>query len=358
MVTAAIEKSDIKTLHESIFWTEDDPRFKFIKPENVTLPKHRIRDCLAVDMSQDSYIWVFAGPRGAGKSLAMTYYAALAKYENDFRLVSNYPISFILNRINGTSIKCESEPLDLYKLLCFDDEYQNCLFVIDEAPDVISHMAAMTWKNRLIATFTRQIRKSRNSLFLGSQQYAWIDKSMRWQTDIVVRCQDAFRKYGGSQGLDRGACILLDFYDNSGQWTGKAKNIEYDGQLEMIEADDSIELPGKPIWGVYDTLFKQDIFETLRRVEMKLDTYEIKDNRKSEESVNQLKDLMPKILIHTGAKIRSSTFYRELGELNQTTKTLLGSLLNECGVKTNLGNTYKNFTNFDPVMFRNKVMEL
>ncbi len=325
---------EVKSLHESIFWDEDDPRRR-LTGIGYTGGQHEIYEQF-VDLAHDAYIFAFTGTRGAGKSLAMTYFAAKAAYLYNARLVSNYPIAFMIHRIDGKSTYHESEPLDLYKLLCFDTDYQKCIILIDEAPDIISHMSSMTWKNRLLNIFVRQIRKNMNTLFMGAQQFSLIDKSMRWQTDILVRCQDAFRLYGGSAGLCRGACILLDMYDNSGQWTGHGKNINYDGELGMYEPDDSLELSGKVIWGAYDTYYQQDVFESLRRVDIKLGSYEVGDKKASEAEQAANRDLLDRAAPHIEAALKEGKlvlpkFYRAIGNLDQKQKAFLGHRLREAG---------------------------
>ncbi len=340
-------KVEVKTLHESIFWDEDDPRRR-LTGLGVDKGYHEVGQQF-VDLANDAYIWTFTGTRGAGKTLGMTYFAAKAVYLYGSRIISNYPIAFILNRIDGSSSYHEAEPLDLYKLLCFDADYRHCIILIDEAPDIISHMASMTWKNRLLNIFVRQLRKNMNTLFLGAQQFSLIDKSMRWQTDILVRCQDAFRLYGASSGLCRGACVLIDMYDNSGQWTGHGKNINYDGELGMFEPDDSLELPGKVIWGAYDTYYQQDVFESLKRVDMKLGSYVVGDKADDEAKVALLHKAIPYIreAIDTG-RIERSDFYNSMGALGHGEKNTLGHHLKEAGVT--LGGTNKtkfDFSKFD-----------
>ena len=206
-------EKEIKILNESIFWDEDDPRRELKKAGVPVLYSPKGNNFQAVDMSQDSYIWAFCGARGSGKSLSMTYYAAKAVYLYGAKLISNYPIDFRLYRDNGEITEHHAEPLDMYKLLCFDAEYQNCLILIDEAPDIISHLAAQTWKNRLLNVFVRQLRKNRNSLFIGTQNFMFIDKSMRWQTDIVVDLRVKYADFvvvvdnghGGGDQVDTGA---------------------------------------------------------------------------------------------------------------------------------------------------------
>ena len=40
------------------------------------------------------------------------------------------------------------------------------------------------------------VAKNHNSLMLGAQNFNLIDKSMRWQVDVIIECEDASRKYG------------------------------------------------------------------------------------------------------------------------------------------------------------------
>ncbi len=335
-----------KVLHESIFWDEDDHRRK-LTGIGVVNGNHDI-DQQYVDMEHDAYIWAFTGSRGAGKTLGMTYYAGKAVYLYNARLVSNYPIEFILKRIDGTSQYVKAEALDLYKLLCFDKDYQHCVILIDEAPDIISHLSAMTWKNRLLNIFVRQLRKNMNTLIMGAQQLSLIDKSMRWQTDIVVRCQDAFRLYGASSGLCRGACILLDMYDNSGQWTGHGKNIAYDAQLDMYDADDSIELPGTVVWGAYDTYYEQDIFESLKKVDANFGSYKVGPKQEKGLDVEVLKKAMPFIERQVDSdKTNMAKFYRDAGITTPRDKRVLGMLFRENGLEDCGRNGWANFSGVD-----------
>lgn len=312
------EETKIKSVHESIFAEAPDP---LSRPE----------DQQYIDMASDAYIWIFTGPRGAGKTLAMSYFAVKARFLYGMRLVSNFPLAFNLIRIDGTSEFYEAEPLDLYKLLCFDSDYHHCLVLMDEAPDIISHMASMTWKNRLLNVFVRQLRKNMNSLFLGAQQFTLIDKSMRWQTDVICRCQDAFRKYGGSRGLVRGACILLDIYDNSGQWTGQMKTIAHDGQLAFIKPDDSLELVGRTMWGVFDTHYQQDVFESLKRVDMKLDTYQIGGAPVDADKMIKCAELISAIK-EDGGKVLTTELWDSLN-VTKSEKNKMGEAWRHCGVK-------------------------
>jgi len=337
-----------KIIHESLFWDDGDPRHSLL---NKDLEKgNKKKDTQIVDLRHDAYIIVFTGPRGSGKSLSMTGYAMKAVYLYNMRLVSNYPIEFSIQWLNGTITHHKSEPLDLYKLLCFDKEYRHCLILIDEAPDIISHMASMTWKNRLLNIFVRQLRKNMNTLVLGAQQFTLIDKSMRWQTDIIVKCKDSYRTYGASQGLERGASILVDMYDNSGQWTGDGKYIEFDQQLDFIDPDDSGQVKGAFVWGAYDTNHLQDVFESLKKVDMNLGTYKVGAPETEEESdyYERARDI---IMVADG-KVLSTELYDSIGEGTEAEKQKVGSWLRKSGVRNSgSGDRFKDFTNFDREKF-------
>jgi hypothetical protein len=278
----------IKTIHESIFWDEDDIRWSSLS--SSVKEQYATQEMSGgghnIDMGTDSYIWCFVGSRGAGKTTTMTYFAMKANYLYDLPIISNYDIEYRLNRVDGRSYVVKSERLDLYKLLCFDADYNNCLIVIDEAPDVISHMAAMTWKNRLLNIFVRQIRKNHNSLYLGAQQIEIIDKSFRWQVDIIAECQDASRKYGWGAAV-RGECVLCRLLDNTGMWTGETwmeaerksmRSGHYSDPGELLEVYPRVlwEHDGKK--PVFDSYYQQDIWESLRKVDMKLLTYDVGKN--------------------------------------------------------------------------------
>ncbi|HUC89680.1 MAG TPA: zonular occludens toxin domain-containing protein, partial [Patescibacteria group bacterium] len=177
-----------------------------------------------INLGEESYIILFSGRRGGGKTSAMSYFCAQEMALNNRRVLSNYPIEFMLSREVGGETKYFpriAEKLDLYKLLCFDKDYHNSLIVMDEAPDIISHMSAQTWKNRLLNIFVRQLRKNNNSLILGAQSMSFIDKSFRWQVDIEAACKDG-KKVERDPTWTKGSMIYVDWYDHSGVWTGQS----------------------------------------------------------------------------------------------------------------------------------------
>jgi hypothetical protein len=299
------------------------------------------------------------------------------------RVLSNYPIEFMLClTVNGEKryIHKSSEPLDLYRLLCFDNDYKNCIIVIDEAPDIISHMAASSWKNRLLAIFVRQLRKNNNSLMLCAQDFNLIDKSMRWQVDIEVQCSDAKKQYGNDD-LRRGSIILLRWLDNSGMWTGKswqqqvAENKAYHIWDESNGATDETTLHSEGLWGdkkhkaVFDTYYQQDIWESLRKVDMHLSSYAVGDRAKdgaldkfpvSSKTLSAALSYIDDIYAHIpggNAQVRQKDFYRSLGALSDADKNNLGRHLSDFAIGRGGEGSERvySFDGFDIEQFRDYV---
>ncbi|MFH1925757.1 MAG: hypothetical protein ABIK32_04620 [Chloroflexota bacterium] len=364
---------DLVTLHESLFWDRDDPRRAWLNGKATSGGDYAQRHEEGghdIDMQTDSYIWCFTGPRGSGKTTLMTMYAIKCHWLYNTRLISNYPIECKLQRLHGAPEVVKAEPLDLYKLLCFEDDYSDCLILIDEAADIVSHLASMSWKNRLLNIFIRQLRKNHNSLFLGSQEFGLIDKSMRWQTDILCECTDASRKYGWPPS-ERGKVILARLYDNSGMWTGesleeKTNRLRHSRHYEHLSACQMQIFP-RVLWGekgetksVYDTYFVQDIWESLRKVDMRMSTYDVGD---------RAKEVVPSTLAWVGkaapvigeymrlqseepgrAGFYTKAFYSSVGALNTKEKDALSKRLNDCNAKVGCdgsGKRYYDFSEFD-----------
>lgn len=365
----------LTSLHESIFWDEDDPRWKFLNADPKYLAGIDFTDHFKpghdVNMGSDSYIWCFTGVRGAGKSISMAYFALKCNWLYGLRLISNYPIECKLNLMNGKSRIVRAEPLDLYRLLCFDADYHDCLILIDEAPDIISHMASMSWKNRLLNIFVRQLRKNHNSLFLGAQQFELIDKSMRWQTDVIAACQDASRKYGW--GADyRGESVLMRLMDNSGMWTGTTYNEAVRRQENLYNhhfEDPALKLMIYPrvLWGekgvtkpVYDTYYTMDVWESLRKVDMRLQTYQVGDKGEkqapegSTEVLARAAALIDQIKSREGQAYYQKDFWAAMGPLSTAEKDFVAKRMSSCNSRIGQaanGKRFYQFLDFDKTTF-------
>ena len=314
----------------------------------------------SIRLDRDSYIVLFEGRRGGGKTTAMTFLVMRVVALYNMRVIANYPIEFMLrrHRPDGKTYlqHVKSEPLDFYKLICFDEEYKHVLICIDEAPDIISHMAALTWRNRLVAAFTRQLRKNYNTLFLAAQDFELVDKSMRWQVDVRIECKDASRTIGDNSGLEPGEMLWLNWYDNSGQWTGETtedvmRRNERSWVRQYVDpCMCHMELFPRIMWGddehksVFDSWYQIDILDSLRKVDLKMSSIKVGDKATSEAgerypvSVKTLKAALQTIemVLETypgEPNIYQKYFYQSLGGLTEQDKNNLGRKLTDFNIE-------------------------
>lgn len=313
----------IPLVPEQLLWGEDHPMWA-IYPDN---DRPSFEKGYKLDISKDSYIIGFCGPRGSGKTLAMTTFAVKAMVAFGMKVVSNYPIQIKVKDRHGKVKPYSSEPLDLYKLMVFDHSYGNSLILIDEAPLFISHLSSMSWRNRLLDIFIQQIRKSGSSLFYASQNQKWVDIQWRWQTDVLFYCQDASKRYGQAH-LKRGETILLDALDMSGMWTGRPYSV--------TKRSYPFKLRGRYVWGAFDTFYQMDVFESLKKVDMRLSSYKI-DQRNGDHDDIALKAAVKDAvngLVNTGtAVISRAGFMDSLGDLDAHQKRVVTSELTKIGAK-------------------------
>lgn len=353
------EDKALVSLHESVFWDKGDHRYDFMYPDGPT--HHKERGAHIVNFGEDSYICCFTGWRGAGKSTGMAFFGLKSVYLYNMRLVSNFDIACRINYMNGKSKIIHSEPLDLYKLLCFDEDYQNCLILIDEAPDIVSHLAAMTWKNRLLNIFIRQLRKNGNTLFLGAQQFELIDRSMRWQTDLVFNCADASRKYSNNN-LGRGECVLISIFDNSGMTTGQSTQERINQARYTNQACDGsivkLALYPRCLWGddahkpVFDSWFQTDVWESLRKVDIKLSSYKVGNNSKEVEmddiqSLENAGNRVAQITDSEEKRVFTDSFFNSLGSISDRDKQLISKRLAKAGIRKGQSGNGKRFYDFE-----------
>lgn len=292
----------------------------------------------SINLSYDSWIICFTGSRGSGKTTTMTLFAIKEAICNKRRVVSSYPIEFNV-LFPGNGIKnYKFEILDWEKLLTFDDEYKNCLILLDEAPDALSNLASMTWKNRLVNIFVRQIRKNRNSLFLAAQALELVDKSIRWQVDIEMACQDASRRYGWPPS-ERGKVILVQALDWSGQWTGQTwqERARYGGAYGP-----NFNIYPRVLWGIpgktkaaFDSWGVQDIWESLSKVDMKLNRHQIGPGANKNETSGVFRkaaEIITDVIGQGHNAIETKAFFKSLGDMSASEKDALAKKLHNANV--------------------------
>jgi hypothetical protein len=332
------------------------------------------KKCIRLD--EDSYIIVYTGRRGGGKTTEMTHEGIKANCLYGMKLVSNYPIEYLLRRHkpDGSPVleHIKSEDLDFEKLILMDEEYKGVIILIDEAPDIISHMASQGWRNRLTNAMVRQLRKNRNSLMMGAQDFELIDKSIRWQVDIEVQCKDASR-FIDDPTLLRGSLLWTNWFDHSGVWTNHTTQERINKGIDPCVMRKKV----RPclLWGndthlpVFDSWRPIDIMESLRKVEIKMSTIQIGDK------VNQtMADQYPvsggvlikalntiKTMFHED-KDNLAMYQRELYQscspITSAEKNNLGRMLSEYGIDRggDGAKRYYSFDRFNMEGFTNYVM--
>ncbi len=349
MVIATIEKpaseyevDQDKTpiLEEEIFWSEASI--------HAGLPGEK-GEGIILDMSKESWVWCFTGPKRAGKTSYMTYLAEKCAYLYDKRIISNYPIAFTIRYQDGTLRKFESEDMDIGKMLTQDADYRGCLLVLDEAPRTINRLATMTWKNRLLDMWLQQIGHDEISLLYASQNEeldrGWVDGALRFQTDILVRCRDASRRYPRA-GYERGAMVLADLIDKSGQWTGYS----YYERPRVFRR----RILTKLIWNTFDTHEHIDVMESLARVKINAPTFEIGQGQAAMPPLAYLENAQSIIETVNGCFIETTRFYDMIGNLTDSHKKQLAHRMRAAGAKIGTGHAGGkiDFAKFDMEKFR------
>lgn len=298
-----------------------------------------------VDFRNDSWVIVYSGRRGGGKTTAMVSSIVRATaLDPKVKIIANLPIEFYIRRKDGHLDHYVSQTLDWYKLLTFSDDYTDCVIGIDEAADQINCMAAQTLRNRLVDAFVRQLRKNNNNLLMCSQEFGLIDRAMRWQVDIVIDCQDMKKKHP-DYALEKGEAIIMDFEDNSGNWTNMTTNQRLGYHQNPVVL--SLPLYPRILWGekgktkpVFDTLFTIDPTDAFRKVDLRLSKLEIGEDAGEGVAVQypvagHLLHRVSQMLENmkdSGERVLQANFWQALGNVPIRDKQNLAKLLSQFGL--------------------------
>lgn len=203
MTATKNEKKRIPTLYEPALYIP--PSDDGSRPH---LPAWDLREPTAV---------AFIGNRGDGKTLSLSYCAALAM-ANHIPVWLNYNVEFKLKRRDGTVEHLKSQPLDMKALYTFSHEMQGGLVGIDEYQYWADSYSTQSNRNKLLNYIWMQLRHRSLSFYFTVKDPAWVDKRMNFETDLVVKCTDLFKKY--PEDLKKGHKICWDIYRWDVEWTG------------------------------------------------------------------------------------------------------------------------------------------
>ena len=206
----------------------------------------------------NSLVACWDGPRGGGKTLAMTA-DACAKLLSGQKVWSNYPIKFISDygQWPGVWKEYKSEPIDMDSIYTMASSIRGGWVYIDEAYLWSNSRRSQSLANILINGEMAMIRKRKLSFGLTTQQFEWLDKQLRFQTDVLTSCFDLHFKY---PKLPPGTMIALDIKDLSGRLTG----FSFHKTGKVIQK----QLSAQGFWKCYSTDQEFDVLAARRSIKM------------------------------------------------------------------------------------------
>lgn len=142
----------------------------------------------------------FIGSMGSGKTLTMVKYA-FTYHKSGYKVYSNIKLRF---------------PYDEYSLQGLLDLTENnkdlkkSVLLLDEAHIFIDSRNSVSKKNKIISYFLLQTRKKGCHLFYTTQRFHQIDKRLRDNTDILIKCYTKTTKKGEKYTLN----IINTFKDD------------------------------------------------------------------------------------------------------------------------------------------------
>lgn len=247
----------------------------------VTDEEHR--ESLLKDLGQ---VIVFTGPRGSGKTLSMVYWAVRFLCSGH-RVWSNFDIEFDFFWPGGEKIHYKTLPLDMASLYNFDSELVEGIVLVDELNLWVSARRSMSVANRLLNAVLQMTRKRRLTFLFSTQKFEWLDNQLRFQTDMLIKCNDQSHF---SKSLQPGEVINWTVMDMSGFFSGQPA---YEGETSRNTKE--FQFWGKPLWNFFNSWQEFNIVEASRRVVEVTDKIVL--DRRSEASRERDKDISEAIRV-------------------------------------------------------------
>ena len=172
-------------------------------------------------MLGESNVIGFTGPRGGGKSLSMAYFICKA-LASGMTVWSNMPVGYSL-QLNGNAAKeLNSTPLDMSALYHLEKDIVHGAIAIDELQYLADSRLSGSIRNRIMNAVIAQIRKRALDFYYTVKQDGWVDKRLRYETDVLAFCRDYTKTPEGiDSGIPKGHVFSVQVMDMSGAWTGK-----------------------------------------------------------------------------------------------------------------------------------------
>jgi hypothetical protein len=201
-------------------------------------------------------IWAFIGPEGSGKTLCMSFFDLLHISEGG--TVQTFP-GFKLQKPNGDLLSTEINFRTFFTDL---PKYKGVIINGDEIQNFADSYMHMSVFSRLLYYAGAQRRKANFGLTYTVQDWGWVHPRIRTLTHLATFCKDLhFSPWGKDNSIKQGEMISMATYDLKGFFTGTPWTL-------MSRKT----LMSKPIWNWYDTYAAVDIFEGMRKYEIRKET--------------------------------------------------------------------------------------
>lgn len=211
-------------------------------------------------LNRDTVIGLI-GDRGDGKSLGGSIIALFDYMLQNEPCWSNMKIKVVFDIDNAIAGKYgleggqaifESKPLNKYKFLNFDPEYQGGVFFIDEFNIWLADARrAMSNQNLIASDIGQELRKLQSALIYSSLSEMFVENRFRDNTDVYIESQDtALTPEGLVQRRRPGTDFMWTVYPMSRKLTGW----RYADKYQTLPP---IYFHGKRWWGIIDTLERQ-----------------------------------------------------------------------------------------------------
>lgn len=247
-----------------------EPEYIYLKCQDKGLPGDRTIDVMLKFIHRRRIFkgdWLgdldlciaLIGPRGSGKSVGATGIAVLDGLLAGRRVISNMPIA-VKVRYKDCEKVFQTEDLDAAMMLDineFNDNYFNCMIVVDEANVFIADSYRSTSNQSLFFSYIlQQMRHRQLDFIFTTQNEAWQTSRVRFQTDFYVRCRDeAMLVEGKPKKEDIGRKSRWELFDMSGLVTGDVLSTDF--RSNKVPPYNELTFWNVPFWNCYSTELMQ-----------------------------------------------------------------------------------------------------
>ncbi len=220
--------------------------------EELLRTYHQFR-CFRVGHLKDKQLTIgFIGKRGSGKSAGAALITNIDYLLCGKRVWSDMPIEVKVT-YKDASKEFKSEPIPRLDLLNLDDDFRDGVIVTDEVN--LNYMESSRYSsgtNLAFGNFLQQIRHRNISCIWTAQNWNTLDSRLKWQSDFIVWCVDAFLEH--EEGVsEMGEYSRWRVMDSSGM-TGAQDFEEQVKQRYLLESmvwTGSVYI--RPWWAAYPT---------------------------------------------------------------------------------------------------------